>query len=76
MHEQMNIKCKRCQILQSQRHIAEDANREGRLRLGERAEVGFFLPPRFDPEPLGQRIQATQNGGIIELPQRPLVLMR
>ena len=38
----MRIKFKRRKILRSQRHVAKDCDREGRLRLGERAEVGFF----------------------------------
>ena len=72
----MRIKFERREVLWPQRHVAEDGDREGRLRLGERAEVGLFLPPRFNPEPLGQTVQPTQNGGVIELPQRPLVLVR
>ena len=75
-HEQMRVKFKRREILQPQRHVAQDCDRECRLRFGERAEVRLAVPPRFCPEPLRQRIQAAQNGGVIELPQGPLVLVR
>ena len=45
----MRIKRKRREVLRPQRHVAQDGDREGRLRFGKRAEVRLFLPPRFNP---------------------------
>ena len=74
MQEQVSAECKRRKILRSQRHVAQDRDRKCCLRFGERTKLGLLVSPHLCPEPVGQPVQAPQNGGVIELPQGAFVL--
>ena len=71
----MNVKRQWDQVLQPQRYVTQDVKCERRLRLCQRAEVGASLPSDLRPQSVWEIVQALQDGWIIELAQKSLVLV-